>query len=68
MAISRTRVKPCGANCHCRACNEEYAEYWADQREVDELAHRDRLVRAHLPATREEWEARLDAWVRGATR
>lgn len=66
MASPRQRVKPCGPHCHCPACNAEWAEYWSDQRELDELAHRDRLVRAHLPATDAEWRERLDAWIRGA--
>src|SRR6478735_8717179 len=56
MTISRPKVKPCGPNCHCPACNAEWAEYWAEQREIDELVHRDALVREHLPATDRAWE------------
>jgi hypothetical protein len=68
MSISRSKVKSCGPHCTCRACQIEWGEYWSAQREADELGHRDRLARAHLPATDEEWRDRLESWIREVTR
>jgi hypothetical protein len=65
MASLRTKVKPCDEHCHCRACNEEYAEHFAAERERDELAHRDRIIREHTFATDREWRAYLDKWAWG---
>lgn len=50
MTIAKQRVKGCGPHCTCRACQVEWANYWEEQREIDEMVHRDRLVREHLAA------------------
>lgn len=60
MVIAKQRVKGCGPHCHCPACNEEWADYWSEQREIDEQVHRARLVREYLPATDREWEEHLE--------
>ncbi len=65
MTIDRPKVKQCGPNCHCPACNAEWAEYWSEQREIDEQVHRDRLIREHVPATDREWRDYLNTWAWG---
>jgi hypothetical protein len=65
MTITRPKVKRCGPSCYCPACNAEWADYWSEQREIDELVHRARLVREHMPATDDEWRDYLSMWAEG---
>ena len=64
-ATKRRKANTCPHGAHplyCAPCIRERCEDEAMDRELDELAHRDTLIRSAAPATDREWREHLAAW------